>query len=106
MRAPRFPLQLPLRYRPLGDGDWRQATTENVSASGVLVRVPAPLEVDSRVEFRLALPSKSPLPSTGEVSGRGHVVRIVTPREPDVAAFALAIDEYDFLSPSNLARPN
>src|SRR5258708_18743795 len=34
-RARRFNLQLPLRYRPLGDKSWRPGTTENISRSGL-----------------------------------------------------------------------
>jgi hypothetical protein len=101
MRAPRFPLQLPLRYRPIGDREWRQATTENISASGVLVRVPQPLQIDTKIEFRLALPSKSAAPGAAEVAGRGRVVRIVTPSEANPTAFAVAFEDYDFLSPGN-----
>jgi len=35
-RARRFNLQLPLRYRPLGEKSWRPGTTENISRSGLL----------------------------------------------------------------------
>ena len=35
-RARRFNLHLPLRYRPLGEENWRPGTTENISRSGLL----------------------------------------------------------------------
>ena len=37
-RAQRFNLQLPLKYRPIGEDDWRAGTTENISRSGMLFR--------------------------------------------------------------------
>src|SRR5580700_886196 len=37
-RAQRFNLHLPLKYRPLGEPDWRDGTTENISRSGMLFR--------------------------------------------------------------------
>ena len=58
MRAPRFPLQLSVSYRPLGHSEWRQGRTENISASGVLVQDSFPVQVDTCVEFKLALASK------------------------------------------------
>ena len=98
MRAPRFPLQLEVRYRPEGVRSWRRATTGNVSSSGVLVRVPDPLKVNTRIEFRLALKS-TPVPEApvaAEVSGRGRVVRQTSEGETSQRGFAIAIDEYDF----------
>src|SRR3974390_2499968 len=35
-RAQRFNLQLPLRYRRVGEEGWRSGTTENISRSGML----------------------------------------------------------------------
>lgn len=96
MRAPRFPLQLPLLYRPLGGSEWRQARTGNVSASGVLVQVPDPLQVDTRIEFRLGLAEVSQPIQHAEVRGEGRVVRVVSAAEPVSAGFAVAIERYDF----------
>jgi hypothetical protein len=96
MRAPRFPLQLPVRYRPFGGSEWRHARTGNVSASGVLVEVPDPLQVNTRVEFRLGLAEESRPQQHAEVRGEGRVVRIVSVEEPLSSGFAVAIDCYDF----------
>lgn len=99
MRAPRFPLHLPVWFRPQNDGAWQQTHTENVSASGVLVRWPEPLPVDTVVEFRLALPSRNPIHPTGEVSGRGRVARIIAaPTERADSGFAIAIEQYNLKS--------
>ena len=37
-RAQRFNLNLPLKYRLVGEGNWRKGTTENISRSGMLFR--------------------------------------------------------------------
>jgi PilZ domain len=101
MRAPRFPLHLTVRYRAVGNAEWRQGQTENISSSGVLLQGPYPLQPDTVVEFMLALASATG-PRT-EISCRGRVVRTVQPidvqRQP---VFAVAIEQYDFIPP---ARP-
>ena len=104
MRAPRFPLQLPVQYRPVGQLEWLSAETANVSASGVLVQASDVPEVDTPVEFRLTLAPRPSAARHGEVSGRGRVVRQVCPREGHRDGFALAIDDCDFL-PANHSQP-
>jgi hypothetical protein len=96
MRAPRFRLDLMVRYRPLGDREWRQAKTGNISSSGVLLRVEEPLPLDTRLELRVALALTEPTPKGGEVSCLGRVVRVVGSPEGDPRGFAVAIDEYAF----------
>jgi hypothetical protein len=96
MRAPRFPLRLPVWFRVADDGRWRESQTENISASGVLVRWCDPLPLDTPVEFRLTLPPNDPAHTGGEVSGRGRVARIVAaPVERAESGFAIAIDQYN-----------
>lgn len=97
MRAPRFPLQLPVQYRPVGQLEWHTAETANVSASGVLVQAPHAPEVDTPLEFRLMLSSQRSDARHGEVTGRGRVVRQVAPQEGQRDGFALAIDDCNFL---------
>ena len=59
-RAPRFPLEFPLRYRASEDSPWRNGHGTNISRSGVLfsaeqpLRLRAPLELDGRARLRLA----------------------------------------------------
>ena len=112
MRATRFPLRLPVRYRPLGKPEWQQGQTENVSHTGALFRVEAPLPVDTRVEFRLVLSTtargdapQSPVEKQQhpEVFGLGRVVRTVAPTDAyPRSGFALAIEQYEFLPPSSV----
>jgi PilZ domain len=97
MRAPRFRLDLPVHYRPLGDNEWRQATTGNISSSGLLLRAEDALPLDTRLELRVALALNEPVASPkGEVSCLGHVVRVVDAPQGDAHGFAVAIDEYAF----------
>lgn len=95
MRANRFPLQLPVRFRPIGTVAWRDGRTANVSASGVLLNVRDPPRVDTTVEFMLTLDISSPTGS-GEVAGRGRVVRVAADDERPEASFAIAIEQYNF----------
>ena len=96
MRAPRFRLDLTVRYRPVGDLEWRQAKTGNISSSGVLLRVEDPLPLDTRLELRVALALSDQTPRNGEVSCVGRVVRLVSTPMDDTHGFAVAIDEYAF----------
>jgi len=102
MRAPRFPLQLALRYRAVGQMEWRRAQTANVSASGVLVEAREVPDLNTPLEFRLMLPEPGTSDARSEVLGRGHVVRQVMPPERPLFGFALAIDEYDFAPTTQL----
>ena len=76
MRAPRFPLTLPIRCRRAGDDDWIEGVTINISRSGVLFRASEPLDVDTRIDIRIVL-GESPA-RTGELRCDGHVVRIAS----------------------------
>jgi len=106
MRAQRFPLELPVEYRPLGRGKWHRASTSNISASGVLVHGASLPTVDSLVEFRVCLAMGGRM-VCGEVSGSGRVVRLVEPTQTGRPGFALAIEQYDFRSRgAQLADPS
>jgi hypothetical protein len=97
MRASRFPLRLPLRYRPIGDSEWYDGTMENISRSGVLFRVDEILEPDTDVEFRFRLASPGP-PNAAEISCRGRVVRTIAAARDEVnPGLAVVIEEYDFV---------
>ena len=67
-RAPRYGVELPVRYRGVGATEWHDGTTKNLSESGVLFRTagPQPPEKSLVIVF-----------DVGEVSVgcRGEVVR-------------------------------
>jgi hypothetical protein len=99
MRAPRFPLNLAVRYRAIGNSEWRLGQTANISSSGVLLEVQHPLKLDTALEFMVALASPESAGDLSEVSCRGRVVRIVEPTDSQQRGFAIAIEQYHFLPP-------
>jgi PAS domain S-box-containing protein len=74
-RARRFNLQLPLRYRPLGEKSWRPGTTANISRSGLLFEAQELLHPHAQVEITLVLPAEIAGLAATEVMCRGEVVR-------------------------------
>ena len=53
--APRFSLTLPMRYRPLGQTQWRSAKTANVSSSGVLFLASERLSTGQQLEIEISM---------------------------------------------------
>jgi PAS domain S-box-containing protein len=76
-RAQRFQLQLPLRYRRLGENVWHEGTTENISRSGMLFQADEVLQPSAQLEINLVLPPEIAGLSATEVVCRGEVVRTV-----------------------------
>jgi PAS domain S-box-containing protein len=96
-RAQRFNLQLPLKYRPLGEPDWRAGTTENISRSGMLFRAEEPISPTVQVEINLVLPPEIAGLAPAEVVCRGEVVRSVAGETPSMSpALAAKILQYHF----------
>jgi hypothetical protein len=105
MRASRFPLHLLVRYRRVGDRDWRQGKTENISRSGVLFRAEECVEIDQNVEFRLELPVAAPGREFPEVFCRGRVVRTIAPSDDEPwPGSAVMIEHHDFVPPLSDVR--
>jgi PAS domain S-box-containing protein len=96
-RAQRFKLNLPVRYRLLGEENWKQGTTENISRSGLLFRVEKLLEPSTQVEISLVLPAEIAGLSAAEVVCRGEVVRTRQAEGPTGnPALAAKILQYHF----------
>jgi hypothetical protein len=96
-RAQRFNLHLPLKYRLVGEGDWRQGTTENISRSGMLFRAEEMIPPNAMLEINLVLPAEIAGLSAAEVVCRGEVVRALEPEEPTMSpALAAKILQYHF----------
>ncbi|MCI0403151.1 MAG: PilZ domain-containing protein [Acidobacteria bacterium] len=103
-RAPRFALQLPVLFRRLGDEEWREGTTENVSRSGVLLRAVDALPERAAVEIRMALPAQIPGTQGASIICHAQVVRTAepAPTEPGAspdsrAGYGAAICEYNLV---------
>lgn len=97
MRAQRFDLQLPLRYRSAGDPTWHEGRTENISSTGVLFRGEELLQVETPIELRVILPIGATKTGHPEVFCHGRIVRTV-PRTPADArpGLAASINDYQF----------
>jgi PAS domain S-box-containing protein len=96
-RAQRFKLQLPLRYRQMGQPEWHAGTTENISRSGLLFRAEELLSPNVQLEINLVLPPEIAGLASAEVLCRGEVVRIVEPETPAMnPALAAKILQYHF----------
>jgi hypothetical protein len=96
-RARRFNLQLPLRYRPLGEKSWRPGTTENISRSGLLFQAQEALDPTAQLEISLVLPAEIAGLASTEVICRGEIVRSVQSRGSNVnPALAAKILQYHF----------
>jgi len=96
-RAQRFSLHLPLRYRRLGEQQWHEGTTENISRSGLLFQADESLQPSSQLEINLVLPAEIAGLSGTEVVCRGEVVRTIERRgETLTPALAARILQYHF----------
>lgn len=94
-RAQRFPLQLPLQYRPIGVAGWFGGATENISHSGVLFRGDRHVRVNTPVEIALVLPSGLLGEWGGRVVCTARIVRLVpAPTDETTAGLAAAITNY------------
>jgi signal transduction histidine kinase/CheY-like chemotaxis protein len=96
-RAQRFKLQLPIRYRPVGEPDWRSGTTENISLSGVLFCAEEALQPAAQLEISLVWPPAIAGLSAAEVVCRGEIVRTIEAEATTLhPALAAKILEYHF----------
>ncbi|MFZ0860939.1 MAG: ATP-binding protein [Candidatus Sulfotelmatobacter sp.] len=96
-RAQRFHIQLPLRYRRLGEKQWHVGATENISRSGMLFQADEPLQPSAQLEINLVLPQEIAGLSSTEVVCRGEVVRTVEHRGETVSpVLAARILQYHF----------
>jgi PAS domain S-box-containing protein len=96
-RAQRFKLNLPLKYRQIGQRDWLVGTTENISRSGMLFRAEELISPNVQLEINLVLPPEIAGLAAAEVMCRGEVVRTVKPETPAMSpALAAKILQYHF----------
>ncbi|MGB9206093.1 MAG: ATP-binding protein [Terriglobales bacterium] len=104
-RARRFNLHLPLRYRPLGEENWRPGTTENISRSGLLFQAQELLSPNALLEISLVLPAEIAGLAATEVICRGEVVRSVEAQGQSVSpALAAKILQYHFQHGTRVAE--
>ncbi len=102
-RAQRFNLHLPMKYRPLGEQDWREATTENISRSGLLFQADEMISPNAQLEINLVLPVEIAGLTAAEVVCRGEVVRSQETGEKTANTLAAKILQYRFQHGSSQA---
>jgi hypothetical protein len=91
--APRYELDIPLRYRRQGEPTWRTGRTVNASRSGVLFQtVGEGLDAGTAIELQLELPGAS---KAASVHCAGVVVRCER-CSPEDLRIAATIDVYTF----------
>ncbi|HZR55433.1 MAG TPA: ATP-binding protein [Terriglobales bacterium] len=95
-RAQRFQLHLPLKYRQLGENDWRTGTTQNISRSGMLFQAEEALPPNVQLEINLVLPAEIAGLAAAEVVCRGEIVRSMEPGQEMRPALAAKILQYHF----------
>ena len=97
LRARRFNLQVPLRYRRLGEIEWSKGTTENISRSGMLFRAEQVIQPQVQLEINLVLPPEITGLPTAEVVCKGEVVRALPSDTATVSSVVAAkILHYEF----------
>jgi len=93
-RAQRFVVQLPIRYRKIGGGNWFEGKTENISRSGILFRADRVLEPRTAIQMSFTLPVSIKDDGPGEVLCRGSVVRTVAAGGTNRPCVAVSIQRY------------
>ncbi len=102
LRAPRFQLHLPLKYRRLDEDRWHNGETRNISRSGLLFQAegelqPRDLQPNVQLEINLVLPAEIAGLSPTEVVCRGEIVRTVQAAGERIPpALAAKILQYHF----------
>lgn len=107
MRAPRFALNLPVRYRVAGSEPWLQGKTENISGSGVLFQADQALTIDTPIEISIAMPPVAPASTSAEVRCQAHIVRIAASLSEEAQTLiAAAFSDFEFSPASVKHQPH
>lgn len=95
-RAERFVVELPVRYRALGEPQWSYGLTRNISTTGLLFNVLKPLDVDTPVEIEVAVPRPFVGHDHARLTCTGHIVRGIRELD-DSSSLAATIASYRLL---------
>ncbi len=87
IRAQRFAIKAPLRYRKAGETLWSEGKIENISRSGMLFRGHGALPLETRVHISFLLPVGWAAEGGAQVTCECIIVRLASPTEgPGFAA--------------------
>jgi hypothetical protein len=78
-RAPRFAIQMPLRFRESGATEWHEGKSVNVSRTGILFQSGIDLLPNALLEMQILLPPEIVGKANVNVRCWGPVVRMVVP---------------------------
>jgi PilZ domain len=99
-RAQRFAIHTVLRYRKVGEAEWRQGTVVNISESGVLFETDHAAWPKTAVEMRFSLGLGLSGRLAAQVVCYGLIVRSVTEAASvRVTALAARITKFHFVRP-------
>jgi hypothetical protein len=99
-RARRFAISTSLRFRLVGDGEWRQGTLVNISESGMLFLSQQAAQPNATVEIRFGLSTGKAGESPVQVACRGMIVRSVADAGRTAeTGLAAKIIKFHFLRP-------
>ncbi|MGH9378165.1 MAG: PilZ domain-containing protein [Terriglobia bacterium] len=99
IRAPRFPVEMSIRFHGAREPVWREGWSENISRSGIMFRCDLQMEADATVEMRFVLPAETLLGRPGaEVECHGLVARVEPPAgDRTETRLAVTIANYRFV---------
>lgn len=92
LRAQRFPIQTPLRYRGRGETAWREGTTVNISRTGVLFQTEEKMEPETVLEMQIVFPASITAAAAANIICWGPVTRT------EASRVAAAMRHYRFTS--------
>jgi len=84
-RAPRIRIETPVQFRPVGQANWSEGTTFNLSQSGIIFRADQALDTASLIQMNFAVPPEvaGRAGTRTNVVCRGQIVRTVMPATTD-----------------------
>jgi PilZ domain len=95
-RAHRYEIRTDVRFRPVAVQNWHFGETENISDTGLLVRAPEGLPVDTPIQLELYAPAPISGMSSQPTLCSGHVVRSAhTGKGDGVVRLAIALHSKD-----------
>jgi hypothetical protein len=101
-RERRLHYQVPMHVRVYRSEEWQQASSENISRSGLLFRCAMPLQEGQSLELKLDMPKELTGETSAQVLCRGLVARItevpVKGKENQAYLVACSILDYEFTS--------
>lgn len=94
-RATRYPLNLPVRFRPEGEEGWSFGMSLNISHTGILIAAESDIDTRRPLEIEVVLPGDEE--GSARVVTRGRVRRASPGAEDREHAVAVSLDAYELV---------